>query len=176
MSHSDGRATGASRTAGSHHFASPSLRCGPTKSLPLPPLRGRPSGRSLTRRPHAHPSCSCRQRQTSGGYYGFNCSAQFELGSLLCRAGCCRASSAATASSISTSWRIVSLDTSLWTRATTTRSRHTLQRALCIRCMGQYSMSFDRKSRAGTGSGSCPFSWSPGLNFCQNRWLDNSAF
>ena len=70
----------------------------------------------------------------------------------------------------------LSLDTSLWTRATTTRSRHTLQRALCIRCMGQYSMSFDRKSRAGTGSGSCPFSWSPGLNFCQNRWLDNSAF
>ena len=45
---------------------------------------------------------------------------------------------------------------------TTTRFLRILQRAWCIRFMGQCSMSSDRRIRAGTGNGSCLFSCSQG--------------
>src|SRR5690606_9688818 len=84
MAHADGLAAPASRTAGPHHFASPSLRCVPAKSLPPPPPARPPSRAILDPRP-ARPSADLlpSQGQTSGGYHGFNRSTRFEPAKLL---------------------------------------------------------------------------------------------
>jgi len=67
-------------------------------------------------------------------------------------------------------------DASPWMRATTTRFRHTLQRALSIPCMGQWQTSSDRRIGAGAGNGSCPFFCSQGRGLAISQyesWTNN---
>lgn len=157
MSHSDGRATGASRTAGSHHFASPSLALRSDKIV-APTAAARSPFGAIPDPPAARPSVlllpstadirrilwlqllsTIRTRIATLPHWLLQSVGRY------------------TASSISTSSRTANWDILPWTRVITMLFRRTWRRASCTPCMERCQTNSDRRIRAGAGNGSCSF-------------------